>query len=93
MASATSTVHQKAVVAVCFMLMILLCTGPSSAMAASVQPNCTAACDSACRAYGVATCRSVNDVWCQTLQECQDQVYRPCSITCNQRCNSSPIQC
>ncbi|TKW09653.1 hypothetical protein SEVIR_6G116832v4 [Setaria viridis] len=90
MASAASTLHQKDVVAVCLM-MILLSTGPSAM--AYIQPNCTADCDAACRAYGQAACRSNNGAWCQKLQECEDQIYFPCCVTCNKRCNSTPIQC
>ncbi|CAL4997966.1 unnamed protein product [Urochloa decumbens] len=90
MASATSTVHQKAVVAICFVL-ILLSTGPLAT--ANLQPNCSALCDNACRAYGVAACRSANGAWCQRVQDCQDQIYNPCSVTCNRRCNGTPIQC
>jgi hypothetical protein len=90
MASVASTLHPKAVVAVCFML-ILLSTGPSAM--GYVQPNCAGDCDAACRAYGRAACWSNNGAWCQKLQDCQDKIYLPCSTTCIQRCSGQPIQC
>ncbi|OEL21468.1 hypothetical protein BAE44_0017513 [Dichanthelium oligosanthes] len=92
MASAASAVHQKAAVAAaCFMLMVLLCTGPSAM--AYQQPNCSDACGTACRLYGEAACWSVTGTVCPQVQRCRDLIQKPCSITCNQRCNAGPIQC
>ncbi|KAG2582978.1 hypothetical protein PVAP13_6KG217300 [Panicum virgatum] len=91
MASAASTMHQKVVVAVCFML-ILSFTGPSAM--ADILPNyCSSACDNACRLYGEAACWSSSGIVCPKVQECRDKLQNPCTTSCKQRCNGTPIVC
>ncbi|PAN34852.1 hypothetical protein PAHAL_6G110600 [Panicum hallii] len=90
MSSAAITMHQKVVVTVFFML-ILLFNGPSAM--AYLPPNCSIACDNACRLYGEAACWSASGIVCPKVQECRDKLQTPCTTSCNQRCNDTPIVC